>query len=60
MSRTEKLKLENRISQKYKNLVRLVNSPQVDPDIITSLEDALEQDYEQLNKLSQSPTVANM
>ena len=60
MSRTEKLKLENRISQKYKNLVRLVNSPQVDPDAITSLEDALEQDYEQLNKLSQSQTVANM
>lgn len=56
MSLVEKLKLETRISQKYRHLLHLVNAPSIDPNIIAILEQAIEQDYEQLNKLHEPPT----
>ena len=56
MSLVEKLKLETRISKQYKHLLHLTNTPSVDPNIIATLEQAIEQDYEQLNKLHEPPT----
>ena len=51
MSLVKKSKLESRISLQYQHLLQLTNTPHPDPNALLSLEQAIEQDYEQLNKL---------
>jgi hypothetical protein len=51
MYHVDKTKLESRISLQYRRLLQLTNTPHVDPKTLVSLELAIEQDYEQLNKL---------